>query len=155
MMSSNWNIFHVIGLSCGEFTSRTPVNSPHKGQWRRALMFSLICACTNGWVNSRQWFQTPSRSLWRNGNSSGMLRTNSEVQVVFISRYLQIHCVLRIKLIRKLDLLRSTNQNDARFRKSLSAVLKDSICWWPRTMMCQIQSNRNKRILTEFKFFKS
>ena len=23
---------------------RSPVNSPHKGQWRRALMFSLVCA---------------------------------------------------------------------------------------------------------------
>ena len=28
---------------------RSPVNSPHKGQWRGALMFSLICAWTNGW----------------------------------------------------------------------------------------------------------
>ena len=28
-----------------------PVNSPHKGQWRRALMFSLICAWINNWVN--------------------------------------------------------------------------------------------------------
>ena len=27
-----------------------PVNSPHKGQWRGALMFSLICAWTNGWA---------------------------------------------------------------------------------------------------------
>ena len=27
---------------------RSPVNSPHKGQWRRALMFSLICAWING-----------------------------------------------------------------------------------------------------------
>ena len=28
-------------------------NSPiHKGQWRRALMFSLICVWINGWVNS-------------------------------------------------------------------------------------------------------
>ena len=27
---------------------RSPVNSPHKGQWRGALMFSLICA----WINS-------------------------------------------------------------------------------------------------------
>ena len=26
---------------------------PHKGQWRGALIFSLICACTNGWVNNR------------------------------------------------------------------------------------------------------
>ena len=28
-------------------------NSPHKGQWRGVLMFSLICAWTNGWVNNR------------------------------------------------------------------------------------------------------
>ena len=27
---------------------RSPVNSPHKGQWRGALMFSLICAWVNG-----------------------------------------------------------------------------------------------------------
>ena len=31
---------------------RSPVNSPHKGQWRGALMFSLICVWINGWVNS-------------------------------------------------------------------------------------------------------
>ena len=29
---------------------RLPVNSPHKGQWRATLMFSLICAWTNAWV---------------------------------------------------------------------------------------------------------
>ena len=32
---------------------RSPVNSPHKGQWRGALMFSLICAWTNGWASNR------------------------------------------------------------------------------------------------------
>ena len=31
---------------------RSPVNSPHKGQWRGALMFSLISARINGWVNN-------------------------------------------------------------------------------------------------------
>ena len=31
---------------------RSPVNSPHAGQWRGALMFSLICAWINGWVNN-------------------------------------------------------------------------------------------------------
>ena len=31
---------------------RSPVNSPLKGQWRRALMFSLICARINDWVNN-------------------------------------------------------------------------------------------------------
>ena len=33
---------------------RPPVNSPHKGQWRGTLMFSLICASINGWVNNRE-----------------------------------------------------------------------------------------------------
>ena len=33
---------------------RSPVNSPHKGQWVGALMFSLICGWINGWVNNRE-----------------------------------------------------------------------------------------------------
>ena len=33
---------------------RSPVNSPHKGQWRGALMFSLICTRINDWVNNRE-----------------------------------------------------------------------------------------------------
>ena len=31
---------------------RSRVNSPHKGQWRGALMFSLICVWINGWINN-------------------------------------------------------------------------------------------------------
>ena len=31
---------------------RSPVNSPHKGQWCGALMFSLICVWINDWVNN-------------------------------------------------------------------------------------------------------
>ena len=34
--------------------SPVPVISPHKGQWRGALMFSLICVWINGWVNNRE-----------------------------------------------------------------------------------------------------
>ena len=33
---------------------RSPVNSPHKGQWRRALMYSFICVWIKGWVNNRE-----------------------------------------------------------------------------------------------------
>ena len=33
---------------------RSPVNSPHKGQWRGALMFSLICDWINDWINNRE-----------------------------------------------------------------------------------------------------
>ena len=43
-------------LRCWPFVRgihRWPVKSPHKGQWRGALMFSSICAWTNGWENNR------------------------------------------------------------------------------------------------------
>ena len=33
---------------------RSPVYSPYKGQWRGALMFSLICTWINGWINERE-----------------------------------------------------------------------------------------------------
>ena len=39
---------------------RSPVNSPHKGQWRGALMFSFICRRINGWVNNLK-----AGDLWR------------------------------------------------------------------------------------------
>ena len=39
-------------LALCAWNSPSPVNSPHKGQLRGALMFSLICAWTNGWVNT-------------------------------------------------------------------------------------------------------
>ena len=49
---------------------RSPVNSPHKGQWRGALMFTLICARINGWVKNREAgdlrrYRPP---LWRHHN---------------------------------------------------------------------------------------
>ena len=47
MTSSNGNIFCVTAIW-------SPVNSPHKGQWRGALMFSLICVWITGWANNRQ-----------------------------------------------------------------------------------------------------
>ena len=33
---------------------RSPVNFPHKGQWRGALMFTLICVRINGWANNHE-----------------------------------------------------------------------------------------------------
>ena len=61
---------------------RSPVTSPHKGQWRGALVFSLICALNKrlskkscGW-----WLGTPSRPSWRHCNverSFQLFYTNS------------------------------------------------------------------------------
>ena len=45
-------IFSTLLAICAGTGDRWPVNSPHKGQWRGDLMFSLICAWINGWVNN-------------------------------------------------------------------------------------------------------
>ena len=52
MTSSNGNIFCVTGPLCGEFTvsGEFPAQRPVSG----ALVFSLICARMNGWVNNRE-----------------------------------------------------------------------------------------------------
>ena len=46
---------------------RSPVNSPHKGEWRGALIFS----CLNKQLikhSRRWWFETPPCPLWRHCN---------------------------------------------------------------------------------------
>ena len=45
--------FSALLAICGGLP-RWPVNSPHKGQWRGALLFSLISAWMNDWVNNRE-----------------------------------------------------------------------------------------------------
>ena len=62
MTSSNGNIFRVTSPLC-----ESPVNSPHKGQWRGALMFFFYLRL-NKRLNKQsrsRWFETPSRPLWR------------------------------------------------------------------------------------------
>ena len=44
MLPRNWPFVRGI--------HRSPVDFPHKGQWRRALVYSLICAWTKGWANN-------------------------------------------------------------------------------------------------------
>ena len=67
---------------------RSPVNSPHKSQWRGALMFSLICVWINGWVNNHKagdlrrhrghydvivmWIPTPETLLWCHNEHDGV-----------------------------------------------------------------------------------
>ena len=63
-----------------------PVDSPHTGQWRGALMISLTCDWNKqlrkqSWC---RWFEMPSRSLWRHSNDN--------VLVGIWQRYLQHVC---------------------------------------------------------------
>ena len=46
------------------------VNSPHKGQWCGAMMFSLICAWKKRFSTPSRcrWFETPLHSLWHHCN---------------------------------------------------------------------------------------
>ena len=66
-MTPTWSIKRCVVVkiicSCWERAEKlfpwciiliSPVNSPHKGQWRGAFIFSLICARINGWVNNRE-----------------------------------------------------------------------------------------------------
>ena len=46
--------FSALLALCVWGIRRSPVNSPHKGQWRGAVFFYLICAWINGWVNNRE-----------------------------------------------------------------------------------------------------
>ena len=58
---------------------RSPVNSPHKGQWREWW----------GW-----WFETPSGPLWRHRNDHAISRTGIELSAM---RFLEIWTVFTWK----------------------------------------------------------
>ena len=45
--------FSALLVLCARNSRVTGEFPWHKGQWRGHLMFSLICAWTNGWVNNR------------------------------------------------------------------------------------------------------
>ena len=59
---------------------RSPVNSPHKGQWYGALMFSLICVWINSWANNRE-----AGDLRR-------YRVHYDVSVMFVQGHNQLDC---------------------------------------------------------------
>ena len=66
----------------------SPVNSPHKGQWRGALMFSLIFTRINGWVNNRK---------------AGDLRRNRAHYDVSVMRDFENNCMYILHAIVSID----------------------------------------------------
>ena len=68
---------------------RSPVNSPHKVQWRGALIVSLICALNKRLSKQSwgRWFGAPSRSSWRHHN-------DLNIDVTIISEY--VLCAVRM-----------------------------------------------------------
>ena len=84
MTLSNGNIFRVTGPLCGEFTGHRWI--PHKGQRCGALIFSLICAWINDWVNNRE--------------AGDLRRHRTHNDVIVMSRYsdLKLSYVMKTQL---------------------------------------------------------
>ena len=69
---------------------RSPVNSPHKGQRRGALIFSLICVWINGWVNNRE--------------AGDLRRYRAHYDVSVMLHHLCVHCSQFVLPIKVMDL---------------------------------------------------
>ena len=82
---------------------RSPVNFPHKGQWRGALMFTLICDRINGWVNNREAGDLRRYRvhydvivMYADGNCSGIPCPWLQAGVVGgLPRCLKSHCIAK------------------------------------------------------------
>ena len=75
ILSSNGNIFCITGPV--QENHRPPVDSPHKSQWCRALIFSLMCAWTNSWRHQgfeTQWCPCEVTVMWRSCTFLNTLR---------------------------------------------------------------------------------
>ena len=69
---------------------RSPVNSPHKDQWRGASIFFLICAWINGWINNSE---------------AGDLRRHRAHYDVTVMSYCQVHSI-HLNTVSLMDLLK-------------------------------------------------
>ena len=101
MKSSSGNIFRVTCPLCVEFA----------GQWSRALIFCLICAWINGWVNNRE-----AGDLRRHRAHFGVTVLGF---LVILMEWNEIHIFLH-----GFDNSRNNNVLDLAF-------LNTSVCWIP------------------------
>ena len=107
---------------------RSPVNFPHKGQWRRALMFSLICAWINGWVNNVKAGDLRRHRSHYNGTLMSMLRwhtANIEYGRIHHRYYIYIY-IYMYRYIYIYTSYRATTIKQIMFR----AVVKSTTRWY-------------------------
>ena len=113
------------------------MNSSHKGQWRGALMFSLICVWINGWVNKREAgdlrrhrahydftvmrFQVILLAIWRNAKwpekNHEILRHYNMVAVCVKTRHIQRDI---IQLCRDIISTNHSTNNMSRYSRIMS-----------------------------------
>ena len=101
------------------------MNSPHKGQWRGALMFSLICAWMDGWVKKNMWgwwFETPSHPSWRShSNDVTIVYQEHPYQAKYNSSHI-ILCII-------LQAIQHTVWSSL-FERSVSLILNHILTRW-------------------------
>ena len=131
MTSSNGNIFRTV-------------NSLHKGQWRGALMFSLICVWINDWISNRE--------------AGDLRRYRAHYDVIVM---VMIWCLFRrcqfVLMYRQLDPYLSSNISSSNiFEEKTSSAIKNfyhlfstlyryvtlnTRCNWKCIQKCQIIRN--------------
>ena len=108
--------------------NRLPVNSPHKGQWRGALVLSLICVWINGRVNNRE--------------AVDLRRYRVHYDVIVMPLVLLLTCIVNlikgymdnrhntIKTACRMDLLHT------RITNSIKRGTSDTPYWWIQHILC-------------------
>ena len=88
--------------------SMVPVNSPHKGQWRGALMFSLVYAWINDWV-----YNSEACDLRRHrGHYDVNVMTMHDTTATTHHQIISLCCLLTTQIIKR-DLLHLEMYNTA------------------------------------------
>ena len=119
MTSPKGSIFRVICLFQGSYWSL--MDSPHKGQWRGALMFSLICAWTNGWTNNQD--ADDVSPLWRHCND-----ILEKPTVCHLARQLSVWRLVRVYIVLSFFVCQ---------------IYFSSFCLWIRKMIVIIRISRD------------
>ena len=63
---------------------RSPVDSPHKGQWLGNLIFSLMCAWQLSKLSICRWLETPWRSMWRHVRATHNMIQDSSLSITIL-----------------------------------------------------------------------
>ena len=114
---------------------RSPVNSPHKGQWGGALMFSLICAWINGWVNNREAGDLTRHRAHYDVTVMSKFREISSANVVSGNEYYKNAVISPTKCYSQELIVKAMHKHS-------SFCNQRGVCWWPSSIrwLCHLQA---------------
>ena len=132
--------FALLALCVGNH--RSPANSPNKGQWNWALMFSLFCAWIKGWVNNREAGDLRHHRahydinvMHQILNEYGRMRNADDpLNAVIITSMLALNLTLLVPQHCLVWPLLSW-QNNLRVAATVSAVLNAMWCCWHKLVV--------------------